>query len=165
MSLQPRTRAGVRNVIHNTFSLERVYPASPRRVFAAFATLEAKSVWFGAPEEWGQDQQTLDFRVGGQETSVGGPPGGPVHAMLAIYQDIVPNERIVYTYDILVGGARISVSLATIELLPEGKGTHLILTEQGVYLDGHDTPEERIHGMGILLDALGVALENHPALA
>src|SRR5688572_29708265 len=139
MSLQ----VGMRNVVHNTFSLERVYPATPARVFAAFATLEAKSAWFGAPEEWGPDEQTLDFRVGGHETSVGGPKGGPVHAMMAIYQDIVPNQRIVYTYDILIDGTRISVSLATLELLPEGKGTRLILTEQGVYLDGHDTPEER----------------------
>jgi uncharacterized protein YndB with AHSA1/START domain len=155
----------MRNVVHNTFSLERVYPASPARVFAAFATLEAKSTWFQAPEEWGPDEQTMDFRVGGIETSVGGPKGGPVHAMKAIYQDIVPNERIVYTYELLVGGARISVSLATIEVVAEGKGTRLILTEQGVYLDGHDTPEERIHGTGELLNALGVALEHHPALA
>ena len=29
----------------------------------------------------------------------GGPPCGPKHIYSAIYQDIVPNERIVYTYD------------------------------------------------------------------
>ena len=35
---------------------------------------------------------------------------------------------------------RISVSLATVELKPAGKGTRLIFTEQGAFLDGYDDP-------------------------
>jgi dihydrofolate reductase len=35
---------------------------------------------------------------------------------------------------------RISVSLATVELAPEGAGTRLVFTEQCAFLDGHDTP-------------------------
>ena len=35
-----------------------------------------------------------------------------------------------------VNDQKISVSLATIEFEPSGKGTKLILTEQGAYLDG-----------------------------
>src|SRR4026207_2500506 len=38
----------------------------------------------------------------------------------ALYQDIVPNERIVYTYDMHLDDKRISVSLASIELKPAG---------------------------------------------
>ena len=38
------------------------------------------------------------------------------------------------------GDARISVSLACVEFEAHGEGTRLTLTEQGVYLDGHDTP-------------------------
>jgi len=41
---------------------------------------------------------------------------------------------------------------------PEGAGTRLVLTEQGAYLDGHDTSAQRQHGTGELLDALGAAL-------
>ena len=43
----------------------------------------------------------MDFRVGGKEVNRGGPKGGPVHTFNAIYQDIVPEQRIVYSY----GGA------------------------------------------------------------
>ena len=50
--------------------------------------------------EWAPDQGQLDVRGGGRETSRGGPPGGPVHSFDATYHDIVPNQRIVFTYDL-----------------------------------------------------------------
>lgn len=162
MTTQPQTPQSQEkqrsSVTHSTFVLERDYNASPARVFKAFADPKAKAQWFHGPEEWGPDESTIDFRVGGIETSRGGPPGGPVHTMKGIYQDIVPNERIVFSYDMLIDETRISVSLQTLEFLPTGKGTLLILTEQGVYLDGNDSPGLREQGTRDLLDALGAAL-------
>lgn len=144
-----------RSVTHNTFVIERSFESSPAQVFAAFARPELKARWFAGPEEWGPAESTMDFRVGGRETSRGGPKGGPVHTFQAVYQDIVPDERIIYSYDMLADEVRISVSLATIEFRPEGKGTRLVLTEQGAYLDGHDHPAQREEGTGQLMDALG----------
>ncbi len=149
-----------RTAIHATFVLERVYPAAPARVFNAFADTKAKDKWFGGPAEWTAEKRTMDFRVGGHETSIGGPKGGPVISFRAIYQDIIPDRRIIYTYDMDIDGKRISVSLATIEFRPEGSGTRLKLTEQGVYLDGFDNPEVREQGTIGLLDALGRSLAN-----
>jgi uncharacterized protein YndB with AHSA1/START domain len=52
-------------------------------------------------------------------------------------------------------GTRISVSLATVEFTPTGdSGTHMVFTEQGAFLDGHESPAGRAEGMGSLLDAL-----------
>ena len=51
-----------------------------------------------------------------------------------------------------------SVSVATFEFVPDGAGTRLFLTEQGVFLDGLDTSEQREEGTGVLLDALGALL-------
>jgi uncharacterized protein YndB with AHSA1/START domain len=144
-----------RTVTHATFAIERVYPASAARVFRAFADGKQKVHWFNGPEEWGPDKHEMDFRVGGRETSVGGPKDGPVHAFDAIYYDIIENERIVFSYDMHLDDRRISVSLTTIELKPAGDGTRLIFTEQGAYLDGWDNPAERERGTGGLLDALG----------
>ena len=152
-----------RTVTHATFAIERVYPASAARVFRAFADGKQKVHWFNGPEEWGPDRHEMDFRVGGRETSVGGPKEGPTHAFDAIYQDIVENERIVFSYDMHLDDRRISVSLTTIELKPAGGGTRLIFTEQGAYLDGWDNPAERERGTGGLLDALGAYLARQSA--
>jgi uncharacterized protein YndB with AHSA1/START domain len=86
----------------------------------------------------GPGQYELDFRIGGQESSRGGPEGGPTYAFEARYEDIVPNERIITSYQMSLNGERISVSVATIELKAQGAATRLILTEQGAYLDGLD---------------------------
>jgi uncharacterized protein YndB with AHSA1/START domain len=152
-----------RSTRHATFVIERTYDALPARVFHAFADPKAKASWFAGPEDWQQGKHELDFRVGGRERTSGGPPGGPIHSFEALYQDIVPDQRIVYTYDMHLDQARISVSLATVELEPAGAGTRLIFTEQSVYLDGHDYPEERERGTRDLLESLDAALKREPA--
>ena len=80
---------------HATFTIERSFAVPPARVFAAYADAKAKARWFVGPDEWEKSNLKLDFKVGGRESVSGGPPGGPVHSYNALYQDIVPNERIV----------------------------------------------------------------------
>ena len=154
-----------RSVKHDTFVIERTYEASLAQAFAAWSQPNAKARWFVGPGEWESSDHELDFQVGGREHVSGGPKGGPIHTFDARYEDIVPEERIVYTYDMYMDETRISVSLATVEFKPEGAGTRLVFTEQGAFLDGHDTPAERKRGTGSLLDALGAELQRAPATA
>jgi uncharacterized protein YndB with AHSA1/START domain len=113
----------------------------------------------------GRSDHELDFRVGGRERVSGGPKGGPVHLFEACYQDIVPNQRIISSYDMHLDDKRISVSLATVELEPAGTGTRLIYTEQGAFLDGYDDAGSREHGTRGLLDKLDAALAREAASA
>ena len=148
-----------RSVTHATFVIERTYDASPARVFAAWSKPEAKARWFVGPEDWRKSDHTLDFRVGGREHLSGGPKGGPSHSFDAYYQDIVPDERIIYSYDMHLDDKRISVSVATVELKAAGGGTRLVFTEQGAFLDGFDDPTQRERGTKDLLEALGTELK------
>ena len=143
---------------HATFVIERDYDATPARVFHAFADRQAKARWFEGPAEWEKGRSEFDFRVGGRESISGGPPGGQVHAFDCRYLDIVPNERIVYVYDMHLDQARISASLTTVEIRPQGAGAHVTFTEQGVFLDGYDDAGKREQGTRWLLDKLGASL-------
>lgn len=147
-----------RSTEHATFVIERSYPAAPARVFEAFADPVAKARWFSGPDEWQQGPREFDFRVGGREHVSGGSKGGPVHSFDARYQDIVPNERIIYTYDMHLDAVRTSVSVTTVEFKPEGKGTRLVFTEQGAFLDGADRLAERERGTRELLESLARSL-------
>lgn len=147
-----------RSAQHATFTIARDFAAAPARVYKAFADQKEKDKWFGGPSEWSRLERSMDFRVGGRERSSGGPVDGEPHSFDAYYWDIVPNERIVYTYVMHLGDKRISVSLATIEFKPKGSGTHLVLTEQGVFLDGYDDAGSREEGTRWLLGKLEASL-------
>lgn len=68
------------------------------------------------------------------------------------------DQQIIYSYEMYADDARISVSIATVELSPVVAGTRLTFTEQGTFLDGIDTPQAREHGTGEVLDDFGRAL-------
>jgi uncharacterized protein YndB with AHSA1/START domain len=127
-----------RSVVHASFRIERTYDAPPKKVFAAFAGKEAKAKWFGGGDQDVVLRHDLDFRVGGAEHVAGKIPNGPEYTYDALYQDIVPDQRIVYTYDMHINGERISVSVTTVEMTPAGKGTKLVFNEMGAFLDGLD---------------------------
>jgi uncharacterized protein YndB with AHSA1/START domain len=152
------------SVIHDTFSIERTYPAAPSRVFAAFASAEAKDAWGDTGEaesaEGDAGKQEFDFRPGGQEL-FGHKYQGRTYRYEALYYDIVPDQRIVYSYQMYADDVRISVSVATIEFAKSGDGTALTWTEQGAYLDGIDgaeAPALRMGGTTEMLDGLTVYL-------
>jgi uncharacterized protein YndB with AHSA1/START domain len=141
-------------IVHSSFTIERRYPYTAQQTFAAFADPELKRQWFANPGNWPDAVWELDFRVGGGEVSSGGPPGGMHAAFRSRYHDIVAGERIVFAYDLLLDHRLVSVSLTTIEFVPDGSGSRLVFSEQGAFLDGLDDPAGREHGTGKLLALL-----------
>ena len=151
-----------RSAVHSTFTIERTYDRPPARVFAAWADPAMKGRWFGGGTDDAPLDLDLDFRVGGRETNRSEPG-----AYEARYHDIVADERIVFSYDLSLGGSLVSVSLATVEFRAAGggTGTQLTYTEHGAFLDGLDDPELRKNGTGGMLDELGHWLERQAATA
>jgi uncharacterized protein YndB with AHSA1/START domain len=142
-----------RSITHATFTLERVYAASPDQVFGAWADREVKGQWFAG----NSDDYELDFRPGGVERNRATHDGKQI-TWESLYREIVDDERIVYTSVLAEDGTVATVSLTTVELVPEGEGTRLVLVEAGAYLDEREQPAWREQGTGDWLDALGSEL-------
>jgi uncharacterized protein YndB with AHSA1/START domain len=120
----------------------------------AFADPVAKRRWFAEGDGWTIEAFDVDFRVGGFERSRFRFLDGPLVTNDTVYQDIVPDERIIIAYAMTVAEKPISCSLATIEFKPQGKGTRLVYTEQGAFLDKLDQAADRERGCAGLLIAL-----------
>jgi uncharacterized protein YndB with AHSA1/START domain len=105
------------------------------------------------------EEFAMDFRVGGRDRAryrfkEGSPFPGIALVNDTVYQDIVPNRRLVIAYTMTLGDKRISASLATLEMLPADAGTDLVFTEQGAYFEGADGPQMRQDGWRQLLENL-----------
>ena len=148
-----------RSAIHSSFVIERTYDATPARVFAAFADPEAKNRWFANGDGWGTDAYQLDFRVGGYEIYRGHARrhGRDLRAPLLRHRR--RTSGIVWAYDMHMNDNRISVSLTTIELAPDGDGTRLAFTEHDTFLDGSEAVGPREEGTRELLEALEAELQ------
>lgn len=150
-------------VTHSTFVIEHRYPYPPERLFSALADPEKKRRWFAEGDSTQVEAFEMDFRIGGKERTLyrfraGTPFPGIALTNEAVYQDIVPDQRVVSASTMTLGDHRISSSLVTIELLPSSAATELRLTHQGAFYEGSDGPRMREEGWRKLLDRLGEQL-------
>ena len=149
--------------IHSSFVLERNYPVTPDKLFAALADPTKKRRWFADSEHYETEQFEMDFQIGGKEEArYLFKPGTPIAGMTirntGIYHDIVPGKRVVLSYAMTLDHRPMTVSLATFELVPAEQGTDLILTHQGAFFEGSDTPQMREGGWRTLLGKLAECL-------
>jgi uncharacterized protein YndB with AHSA1/START domain len=146
------------NVNHTTFVVERTYPQSPARVFASFAQAGRKRRWYAEGDHEIQEYD-LDFRVGGVEHfryrfKQGHPIAGSEINNESTYQDIVPEQRIVFTQKMSLNGNPVSVAVITLEFLSSDAGTELVLTNQGTFIGWPDGAKMVEMGWNSLLDRL-----------
>jgi uncharacterized protein YndB with AHSA1/START domain len=150
-------------VIHDTFVLERRYPAPVAKVFEALSNPAKKSRWFASVEGREGSAYELDFRIGGVERSSSrmGPetpfPGVEL-ATNGRVEDIVPDARVVLSSTMTLGGRRISTALVSFEIDAADGGTRLTFTHQACFYEGADGPQMRKGGWESLLSALGDAV-------
>ena len=148
-------------IIHDQFSIERFYPHSPSRVFGALSEPAKKRRWFAEEAGAAIESYCLDFRAEGFERCRFRFGDGPPMTNDSIYFEIVPDARVVFAYHMTIGGAPLSSSLASMELVAEGDGTRVIYTEHTMHLDGKDASASRREGCEYLLERLAKELEAH----
>ncbi len=153
-------------LLHGSFSHSRNLPARPSAVFAAYADLALRRRWFRIPSDPEAAYHELDFRVGGGEVVRGRFAAAGVSETIEYrsrFSEIVPDEHIVFTYEVVLDGHLRSVSLASVEFAPEAGGTLLTYTEQYVFVaftaDEWADRAEREQGMRLQLNGLQAVVD------
>ena len=147
-----------RSIAHGSFTIERTYRHPVSKVYSAWSNPEFKRQWFGSPDP-ARPNTVFEFREGGREYNAD-RMGETDFVFDVVYRDLVPDNRIVYTYEMHMNGQRISVSLATIEFFEKDGGTRMVVREDGAFLDGLDTSAQREAGTNFLVDQLGAWLDS-----
>ncbi|NZA26490.1 SRPBCC domain-containing protein [Luteimonas sp. SJ-92] len=144
---------------HACVRLDRTYPVPSSAVFAAWSRRDAVLDWCSPGPGWTFEYDAFDFRTGGTDVCRFGPEAGPVWTNRNRYEQILPQQRIVYTSTLSSGGALGFAGLVTVEFEDAGGQCRMLLTEQGAYLDGSDDSAGHRAGWNDMLDALGEHLQ------
>lgn len=139
---------------HATIVMERTYNATPERVFAAWADVEARKRWSAPTEGIRIEYEAADFREGGVDVSRCIEPGNTDYVARVTYIDIRPDARILFAEDVSHGAARVSAALISVEISPENAGSRLLLTMQIASLDGSNMEAGYQFGWSSALDNL-----------
>ena len=116
------------------FQLRQNLSAAPYEVFNAWTQAEALKAWF-APGPMTTPEAEMDARVGGRYKITLEEPDGTRHTATGVFEEVVPYERLVFTWRWTRGTEDLRV---TITFKPEGKATQLTIV-----LDGFTNEESR----------------------
>jgi uncharacterized protein YndB with AHSA1/START domain len=110
-----------------SLTIKRRLKATPAKVFAAWTDPEKVKGWMG-PGEMKAAHAECDVRVGGRYHWVMRAPSGEEHDVSGTYREVIPNEKLVFTWAWKTTPERESV--VTVLLKPDGDGTLLTLTHE-----------------------------------
>jgi uncharacterized protein YndB with AHSA1/START domain len=106
-----------------SLTLKRHYPAPVEKVYRAWIDPEALKRWFGPSDEGKILVSETNPTVGGRYRIVMQMPSGEQHRVGGVYREIVPNEKLVFTWAWESTPER--ESLVTVRLKRAGDGTDI----------------------------------------
>jgi uncharacterized protein YndB with AHSA1/START domain len=135
---------------HPSLTLRRRLSAPPAKVYAAWTDPQKVKRWWSPLENDEALHVETDVRVGGRFRIVMRGSGGERHDVCGVYREVVPDEKLVFTWAWHTTPER--ESLVTVSFESDGDGTVLRLTHERFFdeaaRDGH------LEGWGNLLDKL-----------
>jgi uncharacterized protein YndB with AHSA1/START domain len=134
-----------------SLTIVRRIRAAPARVWAAITQPDLMMRWW-SPDAGPTISVVADVRPGGRFSVVFRLLNGDEHNPTGIYQEVVPEQKLVFTWDL--PGA--SESVVTVRLEPFDGGTVLTLTHEHLPDEAARTSHEQ--GWNGLLDKLPVFL-------
>ena len=115
-----------------SLTLTRRFNAAPEKVYAAWADPQKLIQWFGPTSvREGSVKAEIDLRVGGSYR-ISFDANGQYNQVGGVYREVVPNQRLVFTWAWHSTPER--ESLVTISIKPEGSGS-LITFHHAQFVD------------------------------
>ena len=122
-----------------SLTLKRRLAAAPEKIYAAWTQPAQLAKWFG-PDAGPVLRAETDVRVGGRFHIVFRSEDGEEHDVSGTYQEVVPNEKLKFTWQWITLPER--QSLVTILIKAEGDGSMLTLIHEQFFdeaaRDGHE---------------------------
>ncbi|MEQ1515877.1 MAG: SRPBCC domain-containing protein [Usitatibacteraceae bacterium] len=137
----------------SSVTIVRRIKAAPAKVWAAITQPELMMQWWG-PDAGPTLNVVADVRPGGHFSVVFRLLDGSEHNPTGIYQEVIPEKKLVFTWDL--PGAPQPESLVTFRLEPLEGGTELTLTHE--HLPDENARDNHEQGWIGLLDKLPVFL-------
>ena len=134
-------------------TIVRRIKAAPSKVWAAITQPALMMQWWG-PDAGPTLSVVADVRPGGRFSIVFRLLNGDEHNPTGIYQEVIPDKKLVFTWDL--PSTPEPVSLVTFRLEPFDGGTLLTLTHE--HLPDEDARASHENGWSGLLDKLPVFL-------
>jgi uncharacterized protein YndB with AHSA1/START domain len=132
-----------------SLTLKRRLNAPPAKVFAVWTDPEKVKRWMG-PGETKAVSVECDLRAGGRYRWVMQSPAGEIHDVSGVYREVIPNEKLVFTWAWKSMPER--ESLVTVLIKPDGDGSLLTLTHDQFF---DDEARDRHHqGWSAALDKM-----------
>jgi len=121
-----------------SLTLKRRLNAPPEKVYAAWTQAEQLVRWFG-PDAGPVHHAETDVRVGGRYAIAFSTEDGERHHVSGTYHEVVPNEKLAFTWQWITMPERQSFVIVTIK--PDGDGSILTLHHEQFFdeaaRDGH----------------------------
>jgi len=122
-----------------SLTLRRHYPVAAEKIWRAWTDPQALKAWFGPEEIVSVPLAEVDLRVGGRFRVTMLAADGETHDVSGVYQELVPNRKLVFSWAWRSTPER--ESLVTVRIEPDGNGCELVLMHEQFFdeaaRDGH----------------------------
>ena len=115
-----------------SLTIKRRFNAPPAKVFSAWTDPEKVRRWMG-PGEVKVLQVESHPRTGGRYRWVMQSPDGEKHDVSGVYREVIPNQKLVFTWAWKSTPER--ESLVTVDIKPDGTGSLMTLTHEQFFDD------------------------------
>ena len=121
--------------------LERSLNAPVAHVYKVLTEASHISRWYGPSDEFEVTVHTWELRVGGDYRVALKTPAGETHIVIGQFKELVPNEKVAYTWS--WEGQPAIDTLVTFTIRQAGEKTELTLTHEGFMTEEARTNHEQ----------------------